>query len=706
MSHPLNCRRDKSIAGFGLMAAVVAVLVVATPALGQLTSEDIAELQKRAEQEGWTFSVGENPATKYSLEELCGAKPPQDWQSAARFVSFAEKRDLPESFDWRELDGCTPVKNQAGCGSCWAFGTVGVLECAVKIRDGVDVDLSEQYLVSCNKQGWSCGGGWFAHDYHMSAPDYCDSIGPVFEAHFPYTADDEPCGCPYPRAPYLIRDWAFVGTGSGIPGVDAMKAAIMEYGPISVCVYANSAMQAYNGGIFMACATGETNHIVCLVGWDDNQGDNGVWFMRNSWSPGWGEGGYMRIPYGCSSIGEAACFIDFGIAGVFVEADTCFGWIPFDVQFEGTSPLEVDSWTWDFGDGDSAFVQSPTHTYDETGVYDVTVQIDAEGKVRSLTKYNYIVAVADTMKADSAEGIPGWPVELIVSANNSAPLNSIRIPFEYAGDVNLSLDSFSTAGCRTDYFNVVDLLHYDPFNHRLTFRLDNTLSSGMPDLEPGAGDILKVYLKIHSSAPPGESVTISLDGYGDYIPRFAAPFVSYETACLPGAVGVLVCDDPNDRDQDCILDDSDNCPDEANPDQADGDGDDVGDVCDNCPDASNPGQADTDEDSLGDLCDNCPEDYNPDQADGDGDGVGDACEGCCEQRGDLDHNGTIDIADILYFVEFSFGSPPGPAPVCEEDGYYPEADLNADMNVDVADVLYFVEYSFGDPPGPAPEPCS
>jgi predicted secreted protein len=42
---------------------------------------------------------------------------------------------LPTSWDWRSQ--CTPIENQNQCGDCWAYATVGTLECNILIHDGV-----------------------------------------------------------------------------------------------------------------------------------------------------------------------------------------------------------------------------------------------------------------------------------------------------------------------------------------------------------------------------------------------------------------------------------------------------------------------------------------------------------------------------------------------------------------------------------------
>ena len=60
---------------------------------------------------------------------------------------------------------------------------------------------------------------------------------------------------------------------------------------------------------------------------------------------------------------------------------------------------------------------------------------------------------------------------------------------------------------------------------------------------------------------------------------------------------------PVDTDGDGVMDDTDNCRNTPNPDQADWDGDGVGDACDNCPHYDNGGQEDADDDHVGDSCD-------------------------------------------------------------------------------------------------------
>jgi len=70
--------------------------------------------------------------------------------------------------------------------------------------------------------------------------------------------------------------------------------------------------------------------------------------------------------------------------------------------------------------------------------------------------------------------------------------------------------------------------------------------------------------------------------------------------------------------------------------------------------------------------------------------------GCCVKRGDANHDGIIDIADLTYLVNFMFKG--GPPPPCQS-----EIDMNNDGVVDIADLTYLVTYMFKG--GPAPAPC-
>ncbi len=101
-----------------------------------------------------------------------------------------------------------------------------------------------------------------------------------------------------------------------------------------------------------------------------------------------------------------------------------------------------------------------------------------------------------------------------------------------------------------------------------------------------------------------------------------------DTAANADGPIILASSHITDSDGDGVPDSSDNCRNDANPNQADADGDGVGDVCDNCPTTANPDQADADVDGHGDVCDNCPANANAGQEDTDHDGVGDVCDNC------------------------------------------------------------------------------
>jgi parallel beta-helix repeat protein len=265
---------------------------------------DIEAVRKKVKNKNYTFQVGPNPATEFSLEQICGLKMPLTL-SAPKPKAPLPPQDLPDRFDWRQLDGCTPVKNQGGCGSCWAFAAMGVIESQYLIRSNLEMDFSEQWLVSCTQAG-SCSGGWYgmAFDYMTTEKDKCSASGTPLESDFPYEAADKDCACP-PGDRYLITSWSAVQQDP-----QSMKQAIVTYGPIAVSICADDLFQCYVGGIFNSNVGTNLNHAVVLVGWDDTQGKEGIWLLRNSWGAGWGEGGYMRIEYGCNGVGSAPAYAE------------------------------------------------------------------------------------------------------------------------------------------------------------------------------------------------------------------------------------------------------------------------------------------------------------------------------------------------------------------------------------------------------------
>ena len=268
------------------------------------SSKELKAIKDEIARKGTRWTAGETPASRKSFENrklLCGSKFRENPREEAMLESPLDVIP-PGTFDWRDVDGVdwmTSVKDQGMCGSCWAFGTLASMEALINIENDdpdMDVDLSEQFLVSYSGAG-SCEGGWPRQAY-----DFIMDTGVPDESCLPYVASDtssDPCP-DWPNRAWSITGWAWVQNDA-----DSMKWALQTHGPLGVAIRVPDDFLYYQGGIYEpawsstewdeAFPYGQANHWVTLVGYDDEQG---YWIVKNSWSPGWGEEGYGKIAYG------------------------------------------------------------------------------------------------------------------------------------------------------------------------------------------------------------------------------------------------------------------------------------------------------------------------------------------------------------------------------------------------------------------------
>jgi PKD repeat protein len=73
------------------------------------------------------------------------------------------------------------------------------------------------------------------------------------------------------------------------------------------------------------------------------------------------------------------------------------------VNFTDTSTGEPTSWQWKFGDGTTSTEQNPTHTYNATGTYDVTLTVWNDMGSDTMTQQYVVENVAGNLTADKPE---------------------------------------------------------------------------------------------------------------------------------------------------------------------------------------------------------------------------------------------------------------------------------------------------------------
>lgn len=230
----------------------------------------------------------------------------------AHHVSFVKSETpIPNSF---ELSSSTP-EDQGDCGDCWNFALTGAL------RDSMKSDrLSFMYLLNCATDMYGCNGGDFDAAAHMVSPS-----GPPAWGFEPYTGIQSTCKI----GPVNTSAVSFhmLGGSHGPSFKDIAYVVSILKRPLAIDIAADNNFEDYDGGIFNACSSQRVDHMVMITGYDcegacnfDSNGNlpHGVGFykVKNSWSPQWGEQGYVRIKatdsngHRCNAVAAEALYYD------------------------------------------------------------------------------------------------------------------------------------------------------------------------------------------------------------------------------------------------------------------------------------------------------------------------------------------------------------------------------------------------------------
>jgi len=206
-------------------------------------------------------------------------------------VRAAPKERVP--VDWTPF--LPPIRNQGGCGSCYAFSTQAAIEgnYIKKRRDegkmvADTILLSTQQIVDCNTTTKGCSGGWMGN-----AIDFLKG-GIALEKDYKYTGRVESCKFNQGMASE-VKVTGYDTAGSYWSPKEDDVYNLLQKGPLTNCVDTNGLLR-YKSGIANLPCKQVCPHAVNTVAWgkDATTGLNYI-KMRNSWGASWGESGYARI---------------------------------------------------------------------------------------------------------------------------------------------------------------------------------------------------------------------------------------------------------------------------------------------------------------------------------------------------------------------------------------------------------------------------
>jgi cathepsin B len=300
--------------------AVVGTIAAFVQAQHPVSTHLVSDIKERTSL--WTpVEPEENPfvfMTEQQLQNLLGTELTEPVGFAPVDVSNYQ---APTSFDSRKAwPNCVhPIRNQASCGSCWAFGATEAFSDRICIATGghTNVILSPQDLVSCDTRDHGCQGGNLGNAWN-----YLEGTGAATEDCEPYVSGHGSV----PSCPSKCSNGATIrkykcksGSVQAARGVSQIQSLIQASGPVETGFTVYEDFFNYKSGIYhYTSGSVKGGHAVKIIGWGQENGTN-YWICANSWGTGFGESGFFRIKFGEVGIDNAAYGCSPNVSAAFEE---------------------------------------------------------------------------------------------------------------------------------------------------------------------------------------------------------------------------------------------------------------------------------------------------------------------------------------------------------------------------------------------------
>jgi len=248
---------------------------------------------------------------------------------------------LPTDFDARTgfpecADVIGHIRDQANCGSCWAFGSTEAFndrKC-ISTNGSFKTELSAQDTTSCcdffkcfsmGCNGGQPSGAWsYFKNYGIVSGGDADTIGEgtscwpyqlpscahhVNDPKLPNCTSEvsaPACRTTCSEAKYqtpFAQDNHKASSSYSVSGVTQIMAEIMAHGPVTGAFTVYADFPSYRSGVYKHVSGSELGgHAIKILGWGV---ENGVdyWTVANSWNAGWGDNGFFKIQRGVNECG-------------------------------------------------------------------------------------------------------------------------------------------------------------------------------------------------------------------------------------------------------------------------------------------------------------------------------------------------------------------------------------------------------------------